>query len=498
MKSITALLSMTIIGTIASSCTIKLEGLLPETEDLVKYELFLDVDDTVLSSERKDILNKINSNNKVSFKAVTNELITEQAQAFEKNESARNANYVSVDIIMRGRELGSRLEDLSNKTRGQNYFQTKAIYEAAIEKELAAKLVFNQDYTAVSDITNKGKKQCVSGTHLNLLLQRKSLSGEKFREANYVVIMTAGHILPGQMIKKGDQWQLFGVETTAKGDAIIDYGRTSYLRQAMRIVDADYYNIISLYNSAFKDSASARTAMSKALDYTAQKYGIPLDQLEKLVLDEQLKGTKYSTKARNEENFNSSIFSFGVSKVASGDLDPSIFNSPDTQTFESLRSELVPTDKTTELPVSENEYNRTEPVINTGMIIQGCFRVQPTNQGSFQLLEYSCHELFSDISIPGPITDIADGVFEGKGLRKVQIPDGVKTIGNLAFKDNKLTSIRIPDGVEFIGSEAFAGNSISCVYLPASVSFSGHKAFDEGVHVTRNQMECPTFDRSSW
>lgn len=99
-----------------------------------------------------------------------------------------------------------------------------------------------------------------------------------------------------------------------------------------------------------------------------------------------------------------------------------------------------------------------------------------------------CPEL-SEISLPGSLTRIEDGSFDGcANLRKVLLSKGLKQIGSSAFAScKKLSCIDIPDTVEKIEFCAFKGCSkLSKVTLPERVHISS-TAF-EG---TPFQKHCP-------
>ena len=67
----------------------------------------------------------------------------------------------------------------------------------------------------------------------------------------------------------------------------------------------------------------------------------------------------------------------------------------------------------------------------------------------------------ADVVIPGSVTKIGEGAFEGcTSLASVSIPEGVTEIGEDAFSGcTSLTSVTIPEGVTKIGRDAFCGCS---------------------------------------
>jgi hypothetical protein len=69
------------------------------------------------------------------------------------------------------------------------------------------------------------------------------------------------------------------------------------------------------------------------------------------------------------------------------------------------------------------------------------------------------------------------GVFDNKGLLKVNLPSTLKQIKQRSFENNYLKQIDIPDGVTEIGLSAFENNRLEEVTLPTSVLSIGKYAF---------------------
>ena len=79
-----------------------------------------------------------------------------------------------------------------------------------------------------------------------------------------------------------------------------------------------------------------------------------------------------------------------------------------------------------------------------------------------QCTQNNLEKLIKDdtLVIPGIITEIEEGTFNGINVKKIVIPGSVKTIGRNAFSNNKvLEEIEIQDGVKTIGNSAFYGCS---------------------------------------
>ena len=111
---------------------------------------------------------------------------------------------------------------------------------------------------------------------------------------------------------------------------------------------------------------------------------------------------------------------------------------------------------------------------------ESCFIRDANN--STTLTDYFC--LATTVEIPDDVTNIADSVFENKGLTSVTLPQNLTSIGNNAFKDNSLESLDIPNSVTDIGESAFVGNSFSSyVYIPNENANVDTSAFDSSIVV---------------
>ena len=122
---------------------------------------------------------------------------------------------------------------------------------------------------------------------------------------------------------------------------------------------------------------------------------------------------------------------------------------------------------------------------------ESCF-IRDTND-STTLTDYFC--LATTVEVPDDVTNIADSVFENKGLTSVTLPQNLTSIGNNAFKDNNLESLDIPNSVTDIGVSAFAGNSDLELYIfPSSSNPTvGNNAFPNGYAITTKDV-CFAFD----
>jgi hypothetical protein len=136
------------------------------------------------------------------------------------------------------------------------------------------------------------KIQCFSGTTYMELLLEKSLSVEKYRSLNRVLIHLPGHILPGFFLKnkKSGEWGLHGIEMTVAGWGHKYFGPASKLEGKIVVVDAELARVVHLLRNHFKDVEQRRHAANYALFQTANKYGIDLRKVDAYVIGGWLAG----------------------------------------------------------------------------------------------------------------------------------------------------------------------------------------------------------------
>ena len=122
---------------------------------------------------------------------------------------------------------------------------------------------------------------------------------------------------------------------------------------------------------------------------------------------------------------------------------------------------------------------------------ENCF-IRDAND-STTLTDYFC--LTTTVEVPDDVTNIADSVFENKGLTSVTLPQNLTSIGNNAFKDNSLESLDIPNSVTDIGDFSFFGNSDLELYIfPSSSNPTvGNNAFPNGYAIATKDV-CFEFD----
>lgn len=133
-------------------------------------------------------------------------------------------------------------------------------------------LFYNRDFPSLAGPLQEGRMQCFSGSMLNLIVQRQKPQAE-FSAAKPVMIFTPGHILPGYVVDD----HLVGVETTVIGRGRNDFGPTKELQGPIRVVDAEAFVQMYVYQAKLKDVPAMVQILLKQ---TASRYGIPLDRTE--------------------------------------------------------------------------------------------------------------------------------------------------------------------------------------------------------------------------
>jgi hypothetical protein len=232
-----------------------------------------------------------------------------------KRQKAVQKTLSEADII-------DQIKKISGET--SHLFELKKNMETTLRSEYGT-LVYNRDMVNLLNYLEDGRMQCYSGTSLFEVLRQvntpKSISKDQF-----VVIYERGHVLPGYVESKGDGYHLVGIESTVDGSGRKQYGSVKSL-QDVRVVDADFFMAIEVLESVITNK---QDVVDRALEITAQRYGIDLNGLEKSLEGFELYpykgGVTLNADLAFEENeklkihLNSSLFQFGLSGTPSGEI----------------------------------------------------------------------------------------------------------------------------------------------------------------------------------
>jgi hypothetical protein len=145
-----------------------------------------------------------------------------------------------------------------------------------------------------------------------------------------VVIFTRGHVLPGfiQFNKLG-QMNLYGIETTADGRAVIDYGKTSSISGEIRVLDAQQFMMVELFKNEINDFQGLYGEMLK----TMALYGFSTDEFKALELS--------ASSGKTDDILNASLLGFGRSNVAAGDIVRSTFDTQLNTMFQKVETPIT-------------------------------------------------------------------------------------------------------------------------------------------------------------
>lgn len=287
----------------------------------LQLEVFTDV---ALTAQQNEILAKVNAEQPIEFSLISNALIEEHAASFQnKQERQKNREGVtttdvkdtsfyasvvqnSLDLHVRGViNLDGKLED------------TKVEVEKMLVNVSGKELFYNIAANSPLDVYLNNRMQCYSGT-VFMQFQWRAGRRNQFVDKNPVVIYEFGHILPGYMIKTDEGYALLGIETTVGGKAVKNYGQVKKLNLPMRIVDAEIFALIEIFKSKVRNGDSLLTS---ALEQTAKKYGIPLNDLEARVSENA--GLTLDGRSTDKNNIflNSDFMMFGnINSAPQGDV----------------------------------------------------------------------------------------------------------------------------------------------------------------------------------
>ena len=219
--------------------------------------------------------------------------------------------YSSSDMLT-AEPLTNWIQSLVQKTA----FTDNKSYKVALEKSISSDdLVLNPSAITVADVFKSSKLTDRSGTlTFFLTLLPRFQTSKEFNHQNWVLIFEKGHVLPGFLTKEGRDWHLFGIEMTASGDGLKNYGLTKALDQPIRVVDATLaLQVIAKEPLYSVNSTIASRVLIKALEVTGKRYGISTSKTEQkvaLVLSESSVPNPLTV---------STLFGFGSVEMPEGD-----------------------------------------------------------------------------------------------------------------------------------------------------------------------------------
>ncbi len=125
---------------------------------------------------------------------------------------------------------------------------------------------YNRNATAPLAPMQRNLLQCSSSTLFFELARRFAPNAYSPYDGSPVIILQSGHVLPGYTLRDyNNNWHLYGVETTASGEARLYFGTTANLDNTTYIVHADHYIDLLVHGAEASDLLTvAQTALLTA------------------------------------------------------------------------------------------------------------------------------------------------------------------------------------------------------------------------------------------
>jgi len=211
------------------------------------------------------------------------------------------------------------LKFISSLPKSKNATDLKlAIESALLQRNDNKPILYNSSAIQVSQPLFNGRLQCASGSLLYVLS-----ATHQANVSNLVVIFRSGHMLPGVMVKAKGGYQLQGIETTANGEALVDYGPAAKIDTNQIVVSADDYLISKALEGVIANVPQFKQAV---IDRAIKRFGLP----KPTVVDgETVVGSngQITYSYGGVSLANASIFAFGVPSAPFGDLERPTFKS---------------------------------------------------------------------------------------------------------------------------------------------------------------------------
>ncbi len=261
-----------------------------------------------LNSKQLGLLSEI-ENNEIRSKTIIDSLLITQKKIFlsfqvDPNILIPNESEI-LDLIRKY---------LSEIDFNQNLNTIKNLFEIQLIKD-KVELQFNHDQPSIWSIILNQKIQSYSGTLLFEMIRRfrpESL----FQKDNSVVIFTDSDVMSGYLKWDGKKsFRLKGIKLDGNNLSEIDFGYVDSL-SGVRIVDSDIFLITEIFKNQITNPL---IVFKNGLNLTAEKYNLPLEQMESTVTNPLLKLNyeSFDSEAaltlglRLKDPMTLSIFSFG-------------------------------------------------------------------------------------------------------------------------------------------------------------------------------------------
>ena len=153
-------------------------------------------------------------------------------------------------------------------------FDLKPYYEKNIEDKIwrGQETLYNVNAINLFDPVSTNRMQCYSGT---LQFISALMSQVPSHREQAVLIFTDGHVLPGILENSSGKYKLAGVETTARGQARLDYGNTEETKGRVRVVTLNDFLIVEALKN---DIANLKLVLDSTLP-NLKSFGFKPEQL---------------------------------------------------------------------------------------------------------------------------------------------------------------------------------------------------------------------------
>ncbi|MEO0335137.1 MAG: hypothetical protein AAF202_02005 [Pseudomonadota bacterium] len=224
--------------------------------------------------------------------------------------------------------MRAKIESLANSAdlSQDNQNKLKANVEDKLEAEVG-EIQYNREHASLYSLFHQNRMQCFSGTSFFEAVRQLRSDKQKKRDGS-VVIFTDGHVLPGYIRRIGSssEFELFGIETTVRGEGLVKFGPTHEL-ESVRVVEANFFMAIEIFEDKI---LNPRQVLRNALVLTGSRYGIPVENIEKALTTPAVSYSGEGGEAdiagslseNLEDRINQSLLAFGTSQdVPYGDLE---------------------------------------------------------------------------------------------------------------------------------------------------------------------------------
>ena len=186
-----------------------------------------------------------------------------------------------------------------------NFFKPSYEKRIAVTHNSGKPLIYNRSAVSLFDPLLQNRVQCYSGSLLFFTLTE--LAG--MTETPRFAIFTAGHILPG--VLSADGKELLGIETTAKGQGLVNFGPVQEISDEIRVVDLYQFLPVELLKSEISNFSDILIAGQNSL----KKYGFSTENL--YAISAAADGRERP--GDSVDILNATPFGFGDSTVPPGD-----------------------------------------------------------------------------------------------------------------------------------------------------------------------------------